>query len=93
MSKRVVRFVVIFAATFLLMACSGQPLSTREKGTLFGGVVGAGSGAIIGSAVGAPGVDAAIGDAPKAGCYVIGSAPQNNETTPPAGGLDRIMSS
>jgi hypothetical protein len=40
-------------ASFFLMAYSGQQLSTREKGTLLGGVAGAGLSAIIGSAVGA----------------------------------------
>jgi osmotically inducible lipoprotein OsmB len=45
---------VVFAlfAAFALAGCSGQPLSTREKGTLGGGVLGAGAGAIIGAAVG-----------------------------------------
>ncbi len=50
------------ALMFLLSACS-QPLSTREKGTLVGGGLGAASGAIIGSAVGSPGAGAAIGGA------------------------------
>ena len=46
----------------VLTACSGsQPLSTREEGTLGGGLLGAGTGAIIGAAVGHPGVGAAIG--------------------------------
>ena len=48
---------------FLLSGCSGQPLSTREKGTGIGAVLGAGTGAIIGAAVGAPGAGAAIGGA------------------------------
>jgi len=43
-----------------LVGCS-QPLNKREKGTLFGGGLGAATGAIIGSAVGAPGAGAAIG--------------------------------
>ena len=80
MSKNIAKLIFVLAATFFLMACSGQPLSTREKGTLFGGVVGAGSGAIIGSAVGAPGAGAAIGGALGAGTgYVVGNALQNNE--------------
>src|SRR5260370_40772160 len=41
--------------------CAGEPLSTREKGTLIGGVGGAGAGALIGSMVGHPGAGAAIG--------------------------------
>jgi osmotically inducible lipoprotein OsmB len=46
----------------MVSACS-QPLTTREKGTLVGGGLGAASGAIIGAAVGAPGAGAAIGGA------------------------------
>jgi outer membrane protein with glycine zipper len=80
MSKAFAKIALIAAATVLLAACSGQPLSTREKGTIFGGVLGAGSGAIIGSAVGAPGAGAAIGGALGAGTgYVVGNAMQNNE--------------
>jgi len=80
MSQNIAKLVFVLAATFFLMACSGQPLSTREKGTLFGGVVGAGSGAIIGSAVGAPAAGAAIGGAIGAGTgYVVGNALQNTE--------------
>jgi uncharacterized membrane protein YebE (DUF533 family) len=62
--------------------CSGQPLSTREKGTLAGGALGAGTGAIIGSAVGAPGAGAAIGGALGAGTgLMIGNAMQNQENS------------
>jgi outer membrane lipoprotein SlyB len=50
------------ALIFFLQGCS-QPLSTREKGTLLGGGIGAASGAIIGGAVGSPGAGAAIGGA------------------------------
>lgn len=46
-----------------LMASCAQPLSTREKGVLTGGGLGAATGAIIGSAVGNPGAGAAIGGA------------------------------
>jgi hypothetical protein len=38
----------LLAGCFVLTGCSGQPLSTREKGTLGGGVLGAGAGAIVG---------------------------------------------
>jgi osmotically inducible lipoprotein OsmB len=65
-----------------LAGCSGEPLSTREKGTIGGGVLGAGTGAIIGAAVGAPGAGAAIGGALGAGTgYVVGNALQNQEIT------------
>jgi uncharacterized protein YcfJ len=71
---------IIVAMPILLVACSGQPLSTREKGTIAGGVIGAGSGAIIGAAVGAPGAGAAIGGAIGAGTgALIGNEFQNVE--------------
>lgn len=49
-------------ALALVIGCS-QPLSTREKGVLAGGGLGAASGAIIGAATGNPGAGAAIGGA------------------------------
>jgi uncharacterized protein YcfJ len=73
---------IVLVGAFALAGCSGQPLSTREKGTIGGGVIGAGTGAIIGAAVGAPGAGAAIGGALGAGTgYVIGNALQNQEIT------------
>jgi hypothetical protein len=86
-SKRSNRGVIVAGALALIGAlvvagCSGEPLSTREKGTIGGGVLGAGTGAIIGAAVGAPGAGAAIGGALGAGTgYVIGNALQNQEVT------------
>ncbi len=53
---------VLLAVLALVAGCS-QPLSTREKGVLAGGGIGAATGAIIGSAVGNPGAGAAIGGA------------------------------
>lgn len=52
-----------FLATLALVAGCSQPLSTREKGVLAGGGIGAATGAIIGAAVGNPGAGAAIGGA------------------------------
>src|ERR1700675_2845463 len=84
-SKRPNRGVMAVGAmallgAFALAGCSGQPLSTREKGTLAGGVLGAGTGAIVGSAVGAPGSGAAIGSALGAGTgLAVGNALQNQE--------------
>ena len=73
---------IALVGAFALAGCSGQPLSTREKGTIGGGVIGAGTGAIIGAAVGAPGAGAAIGGALGAGTgYVVGNALQNQEIT------------
>jgi Glycine zipper len=71
---------VVLVAAFALAGCSGQPLSTREEGTLGGGVLGAGTGAIIGAAVGHPAAGAAIGGALGLGTgYVVGNSMQNNE--------------
>ena len=74
----------IIAATLaiavLLAGCAGAPLTTREKGTLLGGAVGAGGGALVGSTVGAPGAGAAIGGVLGAGTgYLIGNHMQNEE--------------
>ncbi len=80
MNRSILKLLLVLTATLFLAACSGQPLSTREKGTIFGGVLGAGSGAIIGSAVGAPGAGAAIGGALGAGTgFAVGNALQNTE--------------
>ena len=63
-----------------VVGCSGQPLSTREKGTGIGALAGAGTGAIIGAAVGAPGAGAAIGGALGAGGgFLVGNELQNRE--------------
>jgi uncharacterized protein HemX len=73
---------IALVVALALAGCSGQPLSTREKGTLGGGVLGAGTGAIIGAAVGHPAAGAAIGGALGAGTgYVVGNAMQNQEVT------------
>ena len=75
---------LVFGSAFALAGCTGQPLSTRERATLGGGMLGVGSGAIMGSAVGHPGAGAAIGGALGAGTgYVIGIALQNQEVTSP----------
>jgi uncharacterized protein YcfJ len=78
------RHAAIYLLGALVLAgavgCSGQPLPTREKGTLLGGGLGAAGGAIIGAAAGAPGAGAAIGGVLGAGGgYLIGNALQNNE--------------
>jgi osmotically inducible lipoprotein OsmB len=79
-SKRIGAFVLAAALLSSVPGCSGEPLTTREKGTIIGGVAGAGGGAIIGSAVGAPGAGAAIGGAGGAVAgYAIGNHMQNEE--------------
>ena len=77
------RFVTLAIAGVALIAvagCYGQPLSTREKGTLAGGAIGAGGGALVGAAVGHPLAGAAIGGVVGAGTgMAIGNNMQNNE--------------
>jgi hypothetical protein len=77
------RFGVTALAAAMLagaIGCSGEPLTTREKGTLAGGAIGAGGGALVGAAVGAPGAGAAIGGVTGAGAvYLIGNHMQNEE--------------
>src|SRR5712692_9986174 len=58
-----------------IAGCEAQPLSPREGGALAGGVLGAGTGAIIGSAVGNPAAGAAIGG----GMGLLGGALIGNE--------------
>ena len=62
LARQRVQAGMIVVLMFALSAYS-QPLSTREKGTLAGGGLGAASGAIIGSTIGSPGAGAAIGGA------------------------------
>jgi hypothetical protein len=73
-------FAVAIGAMVTLAGCSGEPLTTREKGTLIGGGAGAVGGAIVGSAVGAPGAGAAIGGVGGAAVgYAVGNHMQNQE--------------
>jgi len=78
--KRFVTLTIAGAALIAIAGCYGQPLSTREKGTLAGGAIGAGGGALVGAAVGAPLAGAAIGGVVGAGTgMAIGNSLQNNE--------------
>jgi uncharacterized protein YcfJ len=83
MAKRWQRAMVRLVGLLMLAGaagCSGQPLTTREKGTLAGGGIGAVAGTIIGAAVGLPGAGAAIGGVLGAGGgYLIGNALQNHQ--------------
>lgn len=66
--------------SLVVSGCYGTPLTTREKGLLGGGVLGAGTGAIVGAAVGHPGAGAAIGGGLGALTGgVIGNELQNRE--------------
>lgn len=77
---RAIAMILAAVMALALIGCSGQPLSTREKGTGIGALLGAGTGAIIGAAVGAPGAGAAIGGALGAGGgFLVGNEFQNQE--------------
>jgi osmotically inducible lipoprotein OsmB len=79
-SIRNVFTAIALAGAVTLSACSGQPLTTREKGTLGGGAIGAGGGALVGLAVGHPLAGAAIGGVVGAGTGIaIGNSLQNSE--------------
>jgi phage tail tape-measure protein len=68
------------AAVLFIGGCSGQPLSTREKGTGVGALLGAGGGAIVGAAVGHPLAGAAIGGGlGGAAGFAVGNEMQNVE--------------
>ncbi|MGE0823844.1 MAG: glycine zipper domain-containing protein [Candidatus Binatia bacterium] len=56
------QLITILSLTALLGGCSA-PITQRERSTLTGGALGAGAGALIGSAVGHPGRGALIGGA------------------------------
>ena len=76
----VIKGLFVAVAIAVVMGCSGQPLSTREKGTFIGTGVGAATGAIIGAAVGNPLAGAAIGGGIGAlGGYAVGNEMQNRE--------------
>lgn len=72
--------VLVTIATVLTTAACSSPLTTREKGALAGGAIGAGTGAIIGSQVGHTGTGALIGAGVGAvSGAVIGDAIQGAE--------------
>jgi len=78
--RRLIMAAVICGSLATMVGCAGTPLTTREKGTLIGGVLGAGGGALIGSAIGAPGAGAAIGGVAGAGTgYLVGNQMQNEQ--------------
>jgi len=78
--QRLIALILSMLMIVTVIGCYGQPLSTREKGTLLGGAAGAGAGALIGSAVGSPGAGAAIGGLGGAAAgYGIGNYMQNEQ--------------
>ena len=75
----VLRSLAIVALA-LIVGCS-QPLTTREKSTGAGALLGGATGAIIGAAVGNPGAGAAIGGALGAGTgALVGDKLQQRDT-------------
>ncbi|MBI3247604.1 MAG: OmpA family protein [Deltaproteobacteria bacterium] len=71
---------IALAAVLTFVAGCSQPMSTREKGVLVGGGIGAATGAIIGAAIGNPGAGAAIGGAVGAlGGGVVGDQLQKRD--------------
>src|SRR6201982_106871 len=76
----VIKGLFVAVAIVAVTACSGEPLSTREKGTFIGTGLGAATGAIIGAAVGAPLAGAAIGAGVGGGGGYVGG----NEMQHPA---------
>ncbi len=78
--RRLATLLMSIPMIVAVVGCYGQPLSTREKSTLLGGAAGVGAGALIGSAVGAPGAGAAIGGIGGAlAGYGIGNELQNEQ--------------
>jgi uncharacterized protein YcfJ len=60
--KKTATTVAVILLTMFFLGCS-EPLTTREKGAVYGTLGGAGLGAIIGSATGNAGAGAGIGAA------------------------------
>ena len=70
----------MLAALLMVAGCDGQQFSTSQKATGVGTILGAGSGAIIGSAVGHPVAGTLIGaGVGGVGGYAVGRGLQNNE--------------
>ena len=79
--KRLVKTAAVLVMLAGLAGCYGQPLSTREEGTLLGGALGAGGGALVGAAVGHPAAGAAIGgDGGAAAGFAVGNQMQNERS-------------
>ena len=72
--------LLLFVLALFVASCS-TPLTTREKGAIAGGAIGAGAGAAIGSASGHTGTGALIGDAMQA--HEQQQAPPPPPATPP----------
>jgi len=76
--SRLKTIIIALSGAFVLMTAAGcygpEGLSPRATGALAGGALGAGGGALIGSAMGAPGTGALIGGVGGAlGGYALGN--------------------
>ncbi|SRR5579871_6040513 len=80
LKKTMAAIVGAAAVAMALSGCVGPGLTPRETGTLAGGALGAGGGALIGSTMGAPGTGAIIGGVGGAlGGYLIGNEIQRRD--------------
>lgn len=67
--------VLAAAMALSMLGCYGPPMGPRGTDTLIGGALGAGGGALLGSAAGAPGTGAILGGLLGAGGgYLVGNA-------------------
>jgi uncharacterized membrane protein len=79
-AKRVVVAATILMLVTMVGGCENQRFSTTQKATGVGALLGAGSGAIVGSAVGHPIAGTLIGaGVGTAGGYAVGRGLQSNE--------------
>jgi phage tail tape-measure protein len=74
--------VLFLTGAILVAGCAGGSLTTREKGAGIGALGGAAAGGLIGTAVGHPGVGAAVGGGLGLGAgALIGDQLQGQENT------------
>lgn len=77
---RAARLLVLMAVVGVLIGCSGPTGSHREDGMFAGGVVGAGTGAIVGNQLGVPATGAIIGGMGGASIgAIVGAAQDRSE--------------
>ena len=81
MQKRIsLQLGALAIVAMIVTACSGGPLTTREKGAGIGALGGAAAGGLIGAGVGHPGAGAAIGGAVGLGAgALVGDYMQGQE--------------
>jgi phage tail tape-measure protein len=81
MQKRIsLQLGALAIVAMIASACSGGPLTTREKGAGIGALGGAAAGGLIGAGIGHPGAGAAIGGAVGLGAgALVGDYMQGQE--------------